>query len=61
MNIEYENGQQVVTHPSGHVDRYTKQDLVDFKDRLSRKTVRLNSGIIAIDLMIAEVENSKGT
>lgn len=27
MNIEYKKGEMIVTHPSGHVDRYQQTDI----------------------------------
>ena len=60
MNITFENGQMVVTHESGIIDRYVKTDLEAVRTRVEQQRANLNDQIVELNFSIAEIEASLG-
>ncbi len=58
MKIEYINGCQVITHPSGHISRYTADDHKDYLDFLNAREVDLHETIISISEAITLIDGS---
>ncbi len=61
MTIEHKNGEMIVTHPSGHVDKYSEADLISNRDQLQNQIADLNGQLIAQNLAISETQNSLGS
>lgn len=62
MRIEYKKGEMIVTHESGHVDRYQRTDLESEKVNIEQQGARnqtaldtVNSDIQKINLSIGEI------
>ena len=58
MIIIYENGQQVVTHPSGVVSKYTKSDLEKRRARQQDELNDRSAAIVRINNEISQIELS---
>ncbi len=58
MLIEYINGGQVITHPSGHVDRYTADDYKSYLDHLNAREADLHETIISMSEAITRIDDS---
>ena len=54
MTTAYEKGEQVITHPTGVVSKYTVKDLEDRKARLLADKARIDKQIADMDKYIAE-------
>lgn len=58
MIVTIKNGEMIVQHPSGHVDRYTKNDLERFRDKRQDRINKMNGEIVNYNFDIAQIENS---
>ena len=58
MKIEYINGCQVITHPSGHISRYTADDHKDYLDFLNAREADLHETIISMNEVITRINHS---
>ena len=54
MTTAYEKGEQVITHPTGVVQKITVKDLEDRKTRLLEEKARIDEQITRIDNDIVE-------
>ena len=54
MTTAYEKGEQVITHPTGVVSKYTVQNLEDRKTRLLAEQKRIAEEMVRVDNDIAE-------
>ncbi len=60
MNIEFINGEMIVTHESGFVSRYKKTDLEEQKSRITARQVELDNSVVELDSNIAQINASLG-
>ena len=54
MTIAYEKGEQVITHPTGMVSKYTVKDLENRKANLLKYKTMIEEQIEEVDSNIAE-------
>ena len=54
MTTAYEKGEQVITHPTGVVSKYTVKDMQGWKTRLLADKARIEEQIARVDKDIAE-------
>ncbi len=47
--VEFKDGKKIVTHPSGEVKEYTKEQLVKTKEIFTSRKQKLDEHIAAID------------
>lgn len=60
MKIEYKNGEMIITHPSGHVDKYQRTDIEREKVSMQDQAAKIQDGIAALDGYISKIQTSIG-
>lgn len=60
MKIKFKNGEMIITHPSGHVDRYQQSDLDMQKAMVQDQIDELKSAQDVLTNYISEIQNSSG-
>lgn len=58
MKIVYENKQQIVTHDTGIIDIFTKQDIEKTKNSFQERMVSLSGQVAELDQQISKIEIS---
>lgn len=61
MKIEFEKGEMIVTHPSGHVDRYQRSDIDMQKIRVQEQIDELKFVLDILTNCAIKIQNSLGT
>lgn len=60
MLVEFENGVMIVSHESGHIDKYQKVDIEREKVNMQEQAVENQAGIAVLDGYISKIQNSIG-
>lgn len=60
MIIEFKKGQMIITHPSGHVDRYERLDLEKQKVIVQKQIDRLKNDLVYFSNNISNIQKSIG-
>ena len=56
MIIRYENGEKIITHPTGVISRYTKKDLQRRRAALQAQAERNEERLVKLDFEITQLE-----
>jgi len=60
MTIEFINGEMIITHPSGHVDRYQPADLDMQKVEIRDQIDELQNAQDVLTNYVSEIQSSLG-
>lgn len=60
MKIVYKQGEMIVTHKSGRVDRYQRADLEAEKVNIERQRARNQTALDAVNSDIQKIQSSTG-
>ena len=55
MKIEFKDGKKIITHPSGVVSEYTKEQLEAYREELKKQKAELDGQISQIDKDISKL------
>ena len=59
MKIEFKDNKEIITHPSGVVSEYTKEQLEAHRKRLVDEKIRLDESIKRLDEDIFKLKEEK--
>lgn len=60
MDITYNNGEMIVTHPSGHIDKYDQVDIEQRKAKVQKRIDERKELLVFYSEIIVAIQNSLG-
>jgi len=61
MQISYQNSKMIVTHPSGVISEYTRDNLEDFKIDIESDIANLNGKKTNVESQQAQIDAAAGS